>query len=127
MDGCPRCFPKDDPEAAWAHARDHERTHILTQESHFSAVIYRCGACRQQFLDVFCERIDWQNGEDPQSWLIVPITDEEVRQFVALGEDGIERAVTALTPKRRYLAVDYFGGPKQIDYLHGPHMIAPHD
>jgi hypothetical protein len=120
------CFP-DDAEAAWAAVRAHERIDRLIDEPHFSVSTLACRACGQRFADVFCERIDWQDGQDPQSWLIIPISDDETRTLAAAGEPTIARALSSLAPKRRCLEVHHFGGPPQVRYAAGPYGLPPHD
>ncbi len=53
--------------------------------------------------DRFCETIDWSGGDDPQDSLRIPVTDDQADALVAAGADGVERALNALEPERRYL------------------------
>jgi len=123
---CDACWPED-AEAVWAGVGGHRRGARLVEEPHFSVVVYACAACGQRFVDVFCERIDWRDGQDPQSWLIVPVSEEEARALDGLSDAALERAIVAIAPKRRCLAVDHFGGPHRPRWIVGPHLLAPHD
>jgi hypothetical protein len=123
---CDACWPED-AEEAWARVRGHRREARLMDEPHFSVVVFACAACGQRFVDVFCERIDWQGGQDPQAWLIVPVSEEEARTLEGLADAALERAIVAIAPKRRCLAVDHGGGPRLTRFVVGPHLLAPHD
>jgi hypothetical protein len=116
---CARCF-EGSAEQAWSALRGLTRERVVVEEPHLSVVICAC-ACGQRFVDVFCERIDWQGGQDPQEWLVVPVSDEEAAAMKS------ERDIPAIEPKRRCLVVRHFEGPKQILFQHGPFGIAPHD
>jgi hypothetical protein len=87
-----------------------------------------CLDCRQLFVSVFCESVDFVNGNDPQGFLVVPISADEAQTLRGLDESATERAVLALTPKRRCLDAYWpSSGPKDIAFCEGPTLLAPHD
>jgi hypothetical protein len=94
----------DDVEAVWAHRAHFARTEIVS-ESHFIVAILRCDRCGQPHASVFCERIDWHGGQDPQHSLLIPLTPAEADALVAAGE-SVEAELSRLA-SRRYLARDF--------------------
>ena len=109
---------------AWprfAHVAD------VVEESHFSIRIKACGACGQRWVSVFTETIDWVDGDDPQYWSLLPVTEREAEELVALGEAAEERIVE-LGRDRRYLQADHpKGKEKRILWAQGGLLIGPHD
>ena len=69
----------------------------LVDESHFIVSIRRCAQCGQHFLSMFCERIDWADGDDPQTWVVVPVSADEVQRLktanIAVDENLIREIV----------------------------------
>jgi hypothetical protein len=57
----------DDCLAAKEAIRKAQHIAGLVDESHFIVSIRRCVRCGQHFLIMFCERIDWADGDDPQT------------------------------------------------------------
>lgn len=101
--GCRHCWPSD-AEAAWKARRLLEKEVDLIDESHFHAMILACRTCAQRFVSVFTEMIDWEEGDDSQSWSLIPITDEEqVRLSATPSEAELER----LDPGRQCLEHDH--------------------
>jgi len=90
--GCPNCFG-DDPEAAHEHGLD--TVSRLIDDSHFIVSLRRCPDCRQDFVTIFTEFVDWADGDDPQYRDIMPLTPEEAVTLAAMGEqvdlDWLER------------------------------------
>ena len=58
----------------------------VVDDSHFRLQIKRCERCGREFLFVFTEIIDWENGDDRQYFDLMPLTGEEVQTLVRLGE-----------------------------------------
>ena len=97
-------------------------SHTLVDESHFIMTLKAC-ECGQRFLDVFAERIDWVNGEDPQERLLVPIDADAFARFVA----G-DHSLTGLGDDRDHLWTDWLsGGEQRAQWLRAPLLIPPHD
>jgi hypothetical protein len=125
--GCERCFVGS-AEQVYTRMRDLELVESLVDESHFSVHLKRCAACGQRFVSVFCESIDWSGGNDPQQFFWAPITAEEATSLRGLDENATERAILAIAPKRGCLDVYWpSSGDKQIDFVEGPTLLAPHD
>ncbi|HVM68868.1 MAG TPA: hypothetical protein VM204_03420 [Gaiellaceae bacterium] len=99
--GCEVCGGTD-ASAAW---RAVERTHVrsLVREVHFGVDVKRC-ACGQQFVVVFTERVDHREGDDDQTWLALPVTEEEVARLAAADRSRVPGLVTELGVARRFLA-----------------------
>ena len=104
--GCEHCWPAR-ADAAWKARGGLRRVEELIDESHFHVMILACGHCGQRFVSVFTETIDWADGDDPQYWQLLPITEAEaaglIRERESLGEDKLD----ALGPERRCLRRDY--------------------
>ena len=75
----------------------------LVSDSHFSVSVCRCSLCGQGFARVFCETIDWVDGNDPQDILRIPISQAERFRLIERGEEVYDSDLTGLTPERRYL------------------------
>ncbi len=74
--GCPECWPSD-ATAAWkATGRLRCETEV-SDSSHFHERILVCDACSQKFLKAFYEEVDFEDGDDPQYLVVVPITPAE--------------------------------------------------
>jgi hypothetical protein len=125
--GCDHCYACA-PEQAWEHRQEHRVLARLVDESHFSITVLACAHCDQRFVSVFAEEIDWANGDDPQRWLMVPITAEEAASLVAAGKTVGESAIEQLAAGRRYLDAEFpKGAPRRIGWLEGGFFIPPHD
>lgn len=125
--GCKRCWPE--AAAAAGDAIQHmEINKALIQESHFSIKLRTCKICKQAFVSVFTERIDWQDGEDPQRWLFMPITPEEITRLSAQNStSALERSIQRLAPNRKSLCLDHpKGHPEKIFWTRGI-RIGMHD
>jgi hypothetical protein len=81
--GCAKCFG-DDPDAACEHRLDIVAR--LIDDSHFIILLRRCPDCRQDFVSIFTEFIDWADGDDPQYRDIMPLTAEEATMLRSMGE-----------------------------------------
>jgi hypothetical protein len=98
--GCDQCCG-DDPQAAKNVAYTGEAA--IVDSSHFSLQVRRCPYCRQGFLFVFTEFIDWENGDDPQYCDLMPITEDEVRYLKERGEDVDLKELMRWSQSRRVL------------------------
>ena len=98
--GCPRCFGAD-ADGAWAAMRA-TRVRSLVQESHFGVHVARC-ACGQHYVEVFTERIDWRDGDDDQTWLVAPLTIEDVARLMRASEAELHAIVNDAARGRRFL------------------------
>jgi len=100
--GCERCWP---PAAAAAWEARGTLTHVadLIDDSHFHVMILACPHCAQRFVSVFTETIDWQGGDDPQDWALLPLSAEEAAEPAGQGASLSEARLNALAPDRRSL------------------------
>lgn len=104
--GCENCWPAS-PDAAWEARSSLVLEADLIDESHYHVMILACGSCTQRFVSVFTETIDWEDGEDPQYWTLLPITDTEVAGLVQRSASVTEGRLNALGAGRRCLRRDY--------------------
>ena len=124
--GCEKCWPAQ-ADAAWEASRTLSPTVELIDESHFHATLRSCRACSQRFVSVFTETIDWADGEDPQHWILLPLTAAEAWRLSGLGDAITEQHLNSLPANRRSLHRDFpKGGSPQNSWGHGI-TIYPHD
>jgi hypothetical protein len=111
--GCAHCWP-DSAEAAWGARSVLAQETRLIDESHFIVRVLTCLRCSQRFVSVFTEMIDWEAGEDPQSWSLLPITATEAANLLEDGSSLTEARLNSLGPGRRCLRHDNpkSGGPR---------------
>jgi len=124
--GCDECLPER-AEQAWTARNALARELELINESHFHVMTLACRACRQRFVSVFTETIDWDDGEDPQNWLLLPLTEAEAARLAARGDAVTEQELAALGPGRRALEHDHpKDGPARTFWSLGL-FVGPHD
>jgi len=99
---CEKCAP-DDPVAAYAWSLD-VRT-VLVDDSHFIVSVRTCPACRQVYVRVFAEFVDFANGEDAQHIDQFAVTEAEAAALER-GPVGVAE-LTALASGRRRLVSDW--------------------
>lgn len=104
--GCERCFGED-ALTAWSLEREH--TDLLVDESHFAITIEACPFCGQQFVWIFTEFVDWEDGDDKQYWDVLPVTDEEAAIVREQGAKLDLHYLMALGAERRHLKADDHG------------------
>jgi hypothetical protein len=80
--GCATCWPES-ADLAWEARQRVKFETNLVDESHFSMSILRCPECRQAFLSVFMESIDWADGDDPQYLSVMPLEDLELKHLTS--------------------------------------------
>jgi hypothetical protein len=100
--GCPTCLPPS-PDDAWSAVPTLHIDSRLVDESHFSVLLRSCSSCSQRFVSVFTEIVDWAEGEDPQFWTVLPITEKEATALRAADEQGVALQVYELGSDRRSL------------------------
>ena len=104
--GCDLCCGEDAAEA-WTAKRKHET--VLLDYSHFAISIERCDSCGQAFVRIFTEFVDWEEGDDPQYWDLLPVTEAEREVLIAqAGEPDLKYLMT-LGADRRHLKADDHG------------------
>jgi hypothetical protein len=104
--GCERCWPSS-AEAAWEARSALTQVAELIDESHFHVMILACPGCTQRFLSVFTETVDWVDGDDPQYWTLLPITETEATDLDQQRSSLNETKLDALGPGRRCLRLDH--------------------
>ena len=123
--GCEHCFPPS-AEAAWAARGRLQLVADLVDDSHYHVMVLACRACGQGFVSVFTETIDWQDGDDPQYWQLLPIDAGESEALVRSGATVAEAALNAL-PGRRCLCLDHPKGAEQRMYWSKGLHVGFHD
>ena len=124
--GCEPCWPTDAP-AAWRARDGLNRLKELIDESHFIVAILVCPQCDQRYVSIFTEMIDWVDGEDPQYWTLMPITEAEAEGLIHQDTSLIEISLNALERGRRSLRRDHpKAGPPRVFWGNGV-VVGPHD
>ena len=124
--GCDRCWPTA-ADAAWAARGALTQVAELIDESHFHVMLLACPGCTQRFVSVFTETIDWEDGDDPQSWTLLPITGTEAAELVQQRESLPETMLHALGPGRRALRLDQPKASAPRIFWSTGISIGPHD
>lgn len=123
--GCAHCWPTS-ADSAWDALDLLSIDARLVDESHFIVLIRSCTKCRQRFVSVFTETIYFIDGEDPQYYTILPITEQEVSTLSQAGS-AITSILNSLAPKRRALYRDYPKGKKPRLHWNSGIFVGPHD
>jgi hypothetical protein len=124
--GCERCWPPS-ADAARAAGQALTREADLIRESHFSVMLRACPSCGQRFVSVFTETIDWEDGDDPQYWTLLPVTDAEAADLVQRGDSLDEETLNGLGRGRRSLQHDHPKGKPARSYWGAGIFVGPHD
>ncbi len=119
----------DDIVAAKEAIRKAEHIVELVDESHFGVSILRCVQCRQHFLSLFCERVDWVGGDDPQTWVAAPVSEDEVQRLQTADIAADENVILEIVAhERRFLYHDTpKGTPDTLEWKTRPLFIPGHD
>ena len=123
--GCAICWPAA-ADKAWEAVLSLAIDAELVDESHFAVMIRACPECRQRFVSVFTETVDWVDSEDPQFWKVLPVTEQEVEQLSRARTD-MTSALNALAPRRRSLCHDFPKGESPKEYWSSGILVRPHD
>jgi hypothetical protein len=123
--GCGECLPAE-ADRAWEAVRSLVIELRLIDESHFNVILRSCSSCHQRFVSVFFETIDWADGEDPQFWTVLPITEGEAERLSRAG-DQVVSELTTLAPTRRSLCRDFPKGEKARTYWSSGLPVRHHD
>lgn len=121
----------DDAYAALAAIRKARHIAELVDESHFIVSIRRCILCGQHFLSLFCERVDWADGDDPQTRVLVPVNEAEVQRLQIqsaniVADENVMLEIVA--HERRFLYHDMLkGAPEKLVWMTRPLFIPGHD
>lgn len=124
--GCERCWPST-ADAAWEARSALTRAQELIEESHFHVQILACPRCAQRFVSVFTEVIDWKDGDDPQYWTLLPITETEAADLVRQRDSLTESSLEALGRDRRCMRHDYPKATAPRTYWATGISVGPHD
>jgi hypothetical protein len=123
--GCGDCLPAE-ADRAWEAVRSLVTDSRLIDESHFNVILRSCSSCHQRFVSVFVETIDWADGEDPQYWTVLPITEREAECLSRAGSRVVSE-LTTLSPTRRSLCRDFPKGESARTYWSSGLLVRPHD
>lgn len=124
--GCRNCWPSD-PDIAWEARSTLDREADLIDESHFHVMVLSCSRCSQRFLSVLTETIDWVDGDDPQHWMLLPITDAEATELIQAKGSVTDAQIGALGPRRRCLRHDHPKGAARRSFWGVGIWVGPHD
>lgn len=125
--GCERCWPRE-PAAAWKARQSLAKSAELVDESHYRVIILSCPHCRQAFLSVFTETMDWSGGEDSMYWTVVPVSTGEVAALRDLTGALRDADLEAIARDRRSLLRDFPKDASEPTVCWGAGLrIGPHD
>ena len=124
--GCEFCWPADTDAACEARGKLPRQAELI-DESHFHVMLLACPKCEQRFVSVFSEIIDWSDGEAPQYWILLPITETEAEMLIRKGDSLKEKELEALGPNRRCLRRDYPKGGAPETYWGTGMWVGMHD
>lgn len=124
--GCESCWPPS-ADAAWMARQTLTFESELIHESHFHVAVRACSTCAQQFVSVFTETIDWRDGDDPQCWVVLPLTAQEAASLVQKGDAMTEGDLAALDSGRKCLRRDYGKGEAPRCHWDTGLHVRPHD
>ena len=125
--GCERCWPHE-AAAAWEARQGLAMVAELVDESHYHVMILSCPRCRQNFLSVFTEMVDWAGGEDPMYWTVVPVDAGEVAALTDSTRIPRESDLEAMALDRRSLLRDFARDASKPTVCWGVGLrIGPHD
>jgi len=91
----------DDSFAAREAIRKADHVARLVDESHFGVSILRCAHCGQHFLSLFCERVDWADGDDPQTTVVIPVDEDEVQRLATANVAADENVILRILANER--------------------------
>lgn len=122
------CLGEDCEAAKHLIRQASDFTHLV-DTSHFLVSLRRCPQCGQYFLTMFCERVDWVDGQDPQEWIAVPLTSEEVLKLQTADLRADEKAIcTILSNDRIFLYHDMpKGRASTLMWRKGPLFVPWHE
>ena len=124
--GCNLCWPAD-ASSAWGARDSLTRLKELIDESHFIATILACPRYEQQYISIFTEMIDWEDGNDPQYWTLLPITEDEAEGLIQRETPLNEMSLKVLGRARRSLRRDHpKAGSPRVFWGSGV-LVGPHD
>jgi hypothetical protein len=124
--GCERCWPSA-ADAAWAARASLTHVQELIDESHFHVMILACPHCTQRFVSIFTEMIDWKDGDDPQYWTLLPITETEAVDLIQHQDSLTEPRLDGLGSDRRCLQRDRPKGEAERIYWGTGIFVGMHD
>jgi hypothetical protein len=129
MTSAPCICVGDDSLAAREAIRKAKHIAELVDESHFGVSILRCVRCERHFLSMFCERVDWADGDDPQTRVVVPVSEDEAQRLKSANVAADESIILEIVAnERRFLYHDMpKGEPETLAWKTRQLFIPGHD
>jgi len=116
----------DDAYTAAGLIRRADTVRTYADESHYKVTLIACPACGGAFLRLFTELTDFHGGEDSQTWITVPLTEEE-GDYLRRGGDWYA-VMNDFGDHRRHLAQVFPRTPGGgASWETGSITILPHD
>ena len=81
MNDCTHCCPSD---AVTAYAAKLEHRQQVFGSSHFDVDLFQCPRCGQHYVMTFEEEVDWNDSDDAQYALRIPIAEDEIPGLAAI-------------------------------------------
>lgn len=101
---------------------------LFVENEHFRASVVECDKCGSNFLHIFAEAIDWDDGDDSQWRLWIPIDLRDVAWLTKVPKASFEAELESRGWCRRYLVAAWpSGGDESVGWLEGPVVIPVHD
>lgn len=120
--GCEHCYGEDAETVMQYCVKNLETTRSIVSDSHFIVSLRRCPECRQQFVAIFTEFVDWRGGDDAQYFDIVPVTPVEAKYIV--NSPNLVGDLGELGNRRRRVSSDWpTGGTKRISWKRGEFTV----
>lgn len=100
----------------------------LVDESHFGVSLQQCGRCERRFLTMFGERVDWIDGDDPQTWIAVLVSDAEAARILDTAPIDEDTLAQLLPGPRQMLYHDMPKGDGEVlAWRTGLLLVPAHD
>jgi hypothetical protein len=123
--GCESCYGPDPDLVNAFHRESLRRTHQVVDDSHFIVGVLECPRCRQRFVRIFTEFVDWSGGEDAQYTDTVPVTSAEAERVIARGDPADTGMLGELGRDRRRLSSSWPSrAPMRIYWASGTFHVA---
>lgn len=125
--GCSQCW-RQEAVACWQRHESWHKIGRLIDEPHLGMRIVECGQCLDRALVVFTEQVDWQKGDDPQCWHLMPLTRSEAEYLIGQQEAQVIVIAEEIAARRRQLVADHtrLSAP-HIYWINRATLIERHD
>jgi hypothetical protein len=125
--GCEACL-RGSPEQAWSALAALRVVDELVDEPHYRVRLLECPVCGDRCASVFAESVDWQDGDDAQEWLVLPLSRDEAEYLIGQQPEQVGPILETIGRSRRFLDVDHpTGRARTLRWVAGGLHIPLHD